>query len=96
MRARAYNHYPVTEKLTPGATPTQSHELSLEQVDDARRMLCRYQGSCIAYAMSEGWNGLSCKKCKISEELSREEQHFDLEGLSRLLRALDLPTVGYG
>lgn len=91
-KKRSYGKFQISsEKLEYGSNPTQTaFELSLDAVDDGRKIMCRRQTDCVTFAAAQGWLGFRCDACGISENLSLDEQRDDLDGLAMLLSALDL------
>ena len=76
----------LSDNLPFGCNPTPTeHELSIEAVDEGRRILCRRQTDCVTFAASKGWNGFVCSACAYSEIMTLGEVRADLDGLANLL-----------
>lgn len=67
----------------PGARPTPCKE-----AEGARSESCRHYGGCLDHALVKNWKGFHCVDCALCDDLSREEQRQDLEGLAAFLTAL--------
>jgi hypothetical protein len=92
---RHYGHFRISpDTLGLGSNPVEAAvELTLESVDDGRKVFCRRQTQCVTFAASQKWAGFRCDDCGVEENLTREEQQTDLDGLAGLLRTLNLPRL---
>lgn len=73
-----------------GSNPLPHELLTIDHVDEHRRVRCRRYTNCITYAAAEKWESMTCSECSIREEVPMHSAKEDIEGLTTFLLALNL------